>query len=175
MNTRILLGIVVVMIVAMLSATWVAYSQINQLQTRNRDLQDQLSETQKQLDETQKQLAEMQRQLDLSNNIKIYNFSSPGWWNPVGVATIADMYVVIVNNGTTNVEGATLEIRRVDVDEGTNITQTLDILNPGKTTIQVKDVPVYGIFNSPIYETTPTFVATLKLTNKVVDMQILSL
>ncbi|HLC00660.1 MAG TPA: hypothetical protein VJL33_05030 [Candidatus Bathyarchaeia archaeon] len=161
MNARTVLGIVVVMIVAMLSVTWVAYSQISQLQTRNRDMQDQFSETQK--------------QLDLLRNIKIYEFSSPGWWNPGGVGTIADMYVMIVNNGTTDVEGATLEIRRLDVDEGTNITRTLDILHPGETTIQERNVPVYGIFNYPIYETTPTFVATLKLSNEVVDVQILSL
>lgn len=161
MKARIVLGIAVFMIVAILSVTWIAYSQISQLQTRNKDLQDQLSEAQK--------------KLELLHNIRIYEFSSPGWWNPGGVATIADMYVIIVNNGTTDVEGATLEIRRLDVDEGTNITRALDVLHPGETAIQERNVPVYGIFNSPIYGTTPTFVATLKFRNETVDVQILSL
>ena len=105
--------------------------------------------------------------------MRISEFSSPGWWNPGGIGVLADLNITIVNNGTTDVANLTLEIRRLYVNEDIcNITRNLGVLYAGETRLIQETVS--GVFNS-FADGTPTYSATLKLGEEILDVQIIRL
>jgi hypothetical protein len=112
------LAIVLVAIIALALASWFVHSQFSALQN--------------QISELQAQNKDLQEQLD-ARKVMITEFSSRGWWNPVGVTMAVDFKIKILNTGTSDVEGATLGIKRFGFDSDPfNITKTLGILLAGK-------------------------------------------
>ena len=115
----------------------------------------------------QEQLNELKRQIEIEKNVKIVDFSSPGWWNPVGVWVIADFNVTIMNNCTYDVDGVIVEIRRLDFQEDpNNITRAIGVLSAGEM-ISIQDTLNSG-FNA-FAEGSQCLVATLKVGNEIVD------
>jgi hypothetical protein len=104
--------------------------------------------------------------------VLITEFSSKdGWWNPVGVTLALDLNVTIANTGISDVEGLTLEIKRLNVDEDPyNITRKLDILHAEETT-EIYDHIFTGIDFFAAEFLNRSFVATLKLGDVVLDVR----
>jgi hypothetical protein len=118
---------------------------------------------QDQNNELREQLNVLQKQIEDAAKVIITEFSSGGWWNPVGVAMSVDFNVTIMNTGMDAVEGLTLEIKRLDFDEDPyNITRRLDVLPAGETT-EIQDFIIISIerYTSEFYYS--SFVASLKL------------
>jgi len=114
MNKKIVASEVIIVIVAASIATWFVHTQISSLQSQNSELRTQLNHV---------------------NRLNITDFSSTGWTNPVGVAMMIDFRVAVLNTGINDVGGATLEIKRRNLDlDPFNITRTLGILHSGETT-----------------------------------------
>jgi Na+-transporting NADH:ubiquinone oxidoreductase subunit NqrC len=121
----------------------------------------------------QEQLNEFKRQIEIGKNVKIVDFSSPGWWNPVGVWVMADFNVTIMNNCAYDVEGVIVEIRRLDFEEDpNNITRTIGVLSAGEI-ISIHDTLNSG-FNA-FAEGSQCLVATLKVGNEIVDNRVIHL
>jgi Na+-transporting NADH:ubiquinone oxidoreductase subunit NqrC len=121
----------------------------------------------------QEQLNELKRQIEIGKNVKIVDFSSPGWWNPVGVWVMADFNVTIMNNCAYDVEGVIVEIRRLDFEEDpNNITRTIGVLSAGEI------ISIHGTLNSgfnAFAEGSQCLVATLKVGNEIVDNRVIHL
>ena len=121
----------------------------------------------------QEQLNELKRQIEIEKNVKIVDFSSPGWWNPVGVWVIADFNVTIMNNCTYDVDGVIVEIRRLDFQEDpNNITRAIGVLSAGEM-ISIQDTLNSG-FNA-FAEGSQCLVAILKVGNDTVDSRVIYL
>jgi hypothetical protein len=121
----------------------------------------------------QEQLNELKRQIEIEKNVKIVDFSSPGWWNPVGVWVIADFNVTIMNNCTYDVDGVIVEIRRLDFQEDpNNITRAIGVLSAGEM-ISIQDTLNSG-FNA-FAEGSQCLVAILKVGNDTVDSRVIHL
>jgi FtsZ-binding cell division protein ZapB len=143
MNKKIATSAILIAIIAASIATWFVHSQISELQSQNSDLQHQINELQDQNrdlqdknDELQEQLDLLQKRIDFSPEVLITEFSSAyGWLNLVGVAISIDLKITISNIGISDVEGLTLEIKRLNVDDDPhNVTIRLGILHAGETT-----------------------------------------
>jgi FtsZ-binding cell division protein ZapB len=172
------LAFILLTIIVLSFASWLVYNQvrelqnqIEELQSQNSDLheqvselQDQNNELQGQNEELQEQLNELHKQIDDAEKVMITEFSSPtGWRNPVGVAMDVIFNITIMNTGTNDVEGLTLEIKRLNFDEDPfNITRKLDILHVGETT-EIQEFIIISMdrYFSEFYSS--SFVATLKL------------
>lgn len=166
-----------IIIIAASAFAWLVYNNISELQTQinelkaqnkeqqeqNSDLQDENNELQEQNKGLQEQLNELQKKIDNAAKVMITEFSSGGWFNPVGVAMSADFNVTVSNTGIDDVEGLTLEIKRLNFDEDPyNITRKLDILHAGETT-EIRDFIIISmdLYFDSFYHS--SFVATLKL------------
>jgi FtsZ-binding cell division protein ZapB len=178
MNRKIVVGAVLFAIIAASIATWFVHTQISELQSQNSDLQNQINELQEQNRDLQEENGELKQQLDLLQKrvnfepeVLITNFSSPyGWQYMGGMTGFIQFNIAISNTGISDVEGLTLEIKRLNVDEDPlNITRKLAILHAGETTEIGADF-VYS------YELgfRLSYVATLKLGEMVLDVQYLS-
>jgi len=178
MNRKALALVLIASIILSIAA-WFAQSQISELQSQNSDLEHQINELQDQNrdlqdenDELQEQLDLLQKRVDFSPYVQITQFSSKeGWWNPVGVTVALDFNVTIVNTGMSDIEGLTLEIRRLNVDEDPyNITRRLDIL-PAREKTEIYDHMFLGMtfyFDEFINR---SLVATLRLGDVVLDVR----
>jgi len=119
------------------------------------------------------QIHELERQIEIGKKVKIVDFSSPGWWNPVGVWVMADFNVTIMNNCAYDVEGVIVEVRRLDFEEdANNITRVIGVLSAGET-ISIQDTLNSG-FNA-FAEGSQCLVATLKVGNEIVDTRVIHL
>ena len=118
-------------------------------------------------------ISELEKQIQIAKSVRIVDFSSPGWWNPVGVWVMADFNVTIMNNCTYGVEGVIVEIRRLDFEEDpNNITRTIGVLSAGEI-ICIQDTLNSG-FNA-FAEGSQCLVATLKVGNEIVDNRVIHL
>lgn len=178
MNKKIVASVFLIVIIAASIGTWFVHTQISELQSQNRDLQNQIDELQEQNRDLQEENGELKQQLDLLQKlvnfepeVLITNFSSPyGWQYMGGTKGFIQFNIAISNTGISDVEGLTLEIKRLNVDEDPlNITKKLDILHAGETIeIQASFVYDYGSGFRLSY------VATLKLGEMILDVQYLS-
>jgi uncharacterized protein YlxW (UPF0749 family) len=124
MNKKIAASAVIIVIVVASIADWFANNKISELQSQNNDLQKQVNELQDQNreledenDELQKQLDLLQKRVDFSPEVQITDFSSgAGWLNVVGMTIAIGLDVTIQNTGISDVDGLTLEIKRLNVD-----------------------------------------------------------
>ena len=112
-----------------------------------------------------------------SQTIQIYEpevvitefFSLGGWRNPVGVTLEVVFNVTVENTGISDIDGLTLEIKRLNLEEDAyNITKRLDILHAGETT-EIQDSIITGIDHYAAEFLNRSFVATLKLGEVVLD------
>ena len=177
MNKKIAAGAVIILIVTVSIATWLVNNQISELQSQNKDLQDKVDELQDQNrdlqdenDELHEQLDLLQKRVDFSPEVVITEFSSLGGWrNPVGVTLEEVFNVTIENTGISDIDGLTLEIKRLNLEEDPyNITKRLDILHAGETT-EIQDSIITGIDHYAAEFLNRSFVATLKLGEVVLD------
>jgi len=158
------LAIATVTVVSILVTALFVYSQISELQNQISKLQAENNELQDQKRELENQLDTLQKLLDYGPEVQITNFSSRmGWWNPVGVSMLVIFDITISNNGISDVEGLTLEIKRYNIDEDPyNKTKRLSILNAGETIAFQTDVFVgMQTYFDEFYKR--SFVASLKL------------
>lgn len=143
----------VVFLIAVLSlsvAGWLVTNndlqqQINELQEQNAELQGQNRDLQGKNDELQEQLNLLQKRLDFNPRVLITNFSSQyGWQNVVGMTIAMTFNVSVQNFGISDIEGLTVEIKRLNIDEDPhNITRKLDVLHAGET-IEFREIFVIG-------------------------------
>jgi hypothetical protein len=149
MNTKIIVGIALIIVVSTIIASTTFIWQV------------------------QEQLNELKKQIEIAKSVKIVDFSSPGWWNPVGVTVMADFNVTIMNTCIYDAEGVVVEIRRLDFEEDpNNITRTTSVLRAGEaTTIQGT---LYSGFNA-FAEGSQCLVATLRVGNEIVDNRVIYL
>jgi type II secretory pathway pseudopilin PulG len=173
---RIALALVLIAITILSIAAWFVQSQIGEFQKQVIELQDKNNELQEQNEELQEQINELQKQIDNAAKVMIIEFSSPtGWRNPVGMAMDSIFNVTIMNTGLNDVEGLTLEIKRLNFDEDPyNITRKLDILHSGETT-EIQEFIIIGMdlyFDEFYYS---SFIATLKLGGLVLHMRTLQI
>ena len=184
------LALAIIAITVLSIAAWFVQSQIGELQSqiielkdqnsdlqeKNNELQDRNEELQGQNEELQEQLTELQKQIDDAEKAMITEFSSPtGWRNPAGVAMDVIFNITIVNTGPSDIEGLTLEIKRLNFDEDPfNITRNLDILYAGET-IEIQEFIIISmdIYFAEFYYS--SFVATLKLGELVLNMRTLQI
>lgn len=179
----VLITIVVISVATLLIHNQISelQNQINELQEQNEELQDQNNELQDQNRDLQEQnselhdrLNELQKQIDNAAKVMITEFSSPyGWWNPVGVTMAVDFNIIILNTGINDVEGVTLEIKRLNFDEDPfNRTRTLGILYAGETT-EIRESIIISMdrYFDEFYRS--SFVATLKLGGLVLHVRTL--
>jgi len=175
---RSALAFILLIVIVLSFASWLVYNQVSELQnqidklqSQNSDLHEQVSELQDQNNELQGQneelqehLNELHKQIDNAEKVMITEFSSPtGWRNPVGVAMDVVFNITITNTGTNDVEGLTLEIKRLNFEEDPfNITRKLDIIHAGETT-ELQEFIIISMdrYFSEFYSS--NFVATLKL------------
>jgi hypothetical protein len=176
-NKKIFAGAFLTAIIAASITIWFVYSQIGDLQSQNGDLRQQINELEDQNRKLEEQKGELQEQLDLlqkrinfAPEVLIEEFSSQyGWWNPVGVAVAIIFNLTITNTGISDVEGLTLEIKRLNFTEDPyNVTRKLDILHAGETAEVQHDILIsmdhyFAEFSDR------SFVATLKLGEAVLD------
>jgi len=179
MNKKITLSTVLIAIIALALASWAVHNQLSELQNQidklqaeNSELQDQNRDLQDQNDELQEQLDLLQKWLDYEPEVLITNFSSRlGWFNPVGVTVAIFFDIKIANTGISDVEGLTLEIKRLNFDEDPyNITRKLDILHAGETTEIGANIVISmeRYFDEFLNR---SLVATLKLGEVVLDVR----
>jgi uncharacterized protein YlxW (UPF0749 family) len=183
------LAIILVMVIASSVAAWFVNNQIGELQNQNSNLQHQLNEVQDQNDELQGQNGELQeendelqQQLDLLQKrinfepeVQITKFSSQaGWMNVVGMTIAIGIDITISNIGISDIEGLTLEVKRLRVDEDPyNVTKKLDVLQAKeKTEIPVGLVEGWNTYFDEFHSR--TLEATLKLGDVVLDVRYLS-
>ena len=168
---RSALAFILLIVIVLSFASWLVYNQVSELQnqidklqSQNSDLHEQVSELQDQNNELQEHLNELHKQIDNAEKVMITEFSSPtGWRNPVGVAMDVVFNITITNTGTNDVEGLTLEIKRLNFEEDPfNITRKLDIIHAGETT-ELQEFIIISMdrYFSEFYSS--NFVATLKL------------
>ena len=123
------------------------------------------------ISELQGKLNELEKQIEITKNVKIVDFSSPGWWNPVGVWVMVDFNVTIMNNCTYDVEDIIVEVRRLDFEEDpNNITRTIDVLSAGEI------ISIQGTLNSgfnAFAEGSQCIVATLKVGNEIENNRVI--
>ena len=119
--------------------------QINELQEQNAGLQGQNGDLQEENDQMQEQLDLLQKRLDFNPRVLITNFSSQyGWQNVVGMTIAMTFNVSVQNFGISDIEGLTVEIKRLNVDEDPyNITRKLDVLHAGEA-IEFREIFVIG-------------------------------
>jgi FtsZ-binding cell division protein ZapB len=183
-------AIILVTVIALSVAGWFVHNQISELLSQNSDLQHQMNELQDQNDELQAQNGELQdendelqQQLDLLQKrinfepeVRITEFSSRGgWMNVVGMTIAISIDITISNIGISDIEGLTLEIKRLGVDDEDpyNITRNLSILHAKeKTEIPVGLIEDWDVYFDEFHNR--TLEATLKLGDVILDVQYLS-
>ena len=123
--------------------------------------------------QAQEQLNWLRRQSEIADSVKIVDFSSPGWWNPVGVTVMADFNVTITNAGTYNAEGLVVVVEGLDF-QGTpnNVTGIIESLPAGEN-VTVQGTLYFG-FNA-FAEGSQSLIASLWASGKVVDTYIIDL
>ena len=123
--------------------------------------------------QAQEQLNELRRQSEIADSVKIVDFSSPGWWNPVGVTVVADFNVTIMNSGTYNAEGLMVVVEGLDFQEtSNNVTSIIESLPAGeKVTVQGT---LYFGFNA-FAEGSQSLIASLWVNGTIVDSCIIDL
>lgn len=146
------------------------HNQTIDLENQNSDLQDKNNELQEQLNETQKLFDAA------SSRAMIIEFSSPwGWGNPVGVTMAVDFNITILNNGINDIEGLTLEIKRLNFDSDPfNITRTLGILHSGEI-VAIREYLYISMDRYFAEFYTSSFVTTLRLGDRILDEQTLQI
>jgi len=106
----------------------------------------------------------------------IEGFSASGWGNPAGVTMMTFFNVTIVNNGSSDVDGVLLEIKRSDVESDPfNITKPLGVLHKGETT-EITDLVLainMNLYFEEFYNS--SFTAKLKIDNKSLDESIVQI
>lgn len=166
-----LLAIIALTVASIVVVASFVYAQINTLQNQmtdlkvqNSDLQEQINELQDLKKEIENQLDTLQKLIDYGPKVQISNFSSRlGWFNPVGVTMMVVFDIAISNNGISDVEGLTFEIKRYNYDEDPyNITKKLNILKAGETTTFQTEI-FAGLENYAAEFGKRSFVASLKL------------
>ncbi|MBN1244373.1 hypothetical protein JXA31_02125 [Candidatus Bathyarchaeota archaeon] len=147
MNTKNVVGIALIVVVGTIASAnfiWQVHEQLNEL-----------------------------KQIEIAQSVKIVDFSSPGWWNPVGVWVMADFNVTIMNTCIYDAEGVIVEIRRLDFEEdANNVTHTISALPAGET-ITIQDT-LHSGFNA-FAEGSQCLIATLKVGNNTVDSRVIHL
>jgi FtsZ-binding cell division protein ZapB len=180
---RTALAIVLITVIVLSIATWFVHSkiselqnQISELQAQNSELYDQNRDLQDKNNELQEQLNELQKQIDDAAKVMITEFSSlRGWWNPVGATMAVDLDITILNTGINDVEGLTLEIKRLNFDEDPfNRTITLGIFHAGET-IEIQESIIVSMdrYFDEFYNS--VFAATLKLGEVVLHVRTLQI
>jgi len=118
-------------------------------------------------------ISELEKQIQIAKSVRIVDFSSPGWWNPVGVWVMADFNVTIMNSCVYNAEQVIVEIRGLDFEEDpSNVTRRLGTLHAGEI-LSIQDTLNFG-FNE-FAEGSQCLVATLKVGNDTVDNRVIHL
>lgn len=109
-------------------------------------------------------------------SLTIKEFSASGWGNPAGVTMMVFFNVTIVNNGSRDLDGVTLEIKRSDLESDPfNITKPLGILQKGETT-EIQDIILainMNLYFDEFYNS--SFIATLKLDDFALDESIVQI
>ena len=123
--------------------------------------------------QAQEQLNWLRRQSEIADSVKIVDFSSPGWWNPVGVTVVADFNVTIMNAGAYDAERLMVVVEGLDFQEmSNNVTGIIESLPAGeKVTVQGT---LYFGFNA-FAEGSQSLIASLWVNGKVVDRCIIDL
>jgi FtsZ-binding cell division protein ZapB len=146
------LAIVLIFILAVSTAGWLMYNQINalqnqntelqnqnrELQTQNKELQDQNNNLQSRLSNLQDQISELLNQISAMSSVKITAFKWVGDFNPIVGLTIGyTVNVAIWNNSTIDVNGLTLTVRLQYVETGTEFgdacTKKIDAIHANET------------------------------------------
>lgn len=123
------------------------------------------------ISELQGKLNELEKQIEMAKSVKIVDFSSPGWWNPVGVWIMVDFNITIINNCTYEVEDVIIEIRRLDFEEDlNNITHSIGVLS-AREIISIQDT-LHSGFNA-FAEGSQCLIAFLKVGNEIVDNRVI--
>ncbi|TRO54176.1 hypothetical protein E2P63_01575 [Candidatus Bathyarchaeota archaeon] len=118
-------------------------------------------------------ISELEKQIQIAKSVRIVDFSSPGWWNPVGVWVMADFNVTIMNSCVYNAEQIIVEIRGLDFEEDpSNVTRSIGTLHAGEI-LSIQDTLNFG-FNE-FTEGSQCLVATLKVGNDTVDNRVIHL
>lgn len=118
--------------------------------------------------QAQEQLNELRRQSEIADSVKIVDFSSPGWWNPVGVTVVADFNVTIMNSGTYKVVVEGFDFQGTS----SNVTGIIESLPAGEE-VTVQGTLYFG-FNA-FAEGSQSLIASLWVNGKVVDSCIIDL
>ena len=118
-------------------------------------------------------ISELEKHIQIAKSVRIVDFSSPGWWNPVGVWVMADFNVTIMNSCIYDAEQVIVEIRGLDFEEDpSNVTRSIGTLHAGEI-LSIQDTLNFG-FNE-FAEGSQCLVATLKVGNDTVDSRVIYL